>query len=85
MRSLRAADAKATGRDAWNTARRYTRNAGGVAGEKLGDLKVKAGDFQETAARRIADEPLKAVAIGAAAGALLAAIFMRRGRDKRNY
>ena len=56
-----------------------------MAGEKLGDFKTKASDFQATAARRIADEPLKAVAIGAAAGALLAALVMRRGRDKRDY
>ena len=47
-------------------------------------LFAKASDFQETAARRIADEPLKAVAIGAAAGALLAALLMRRGRNRRD-
>ena len=80
-----ANDAKAMAGDAWNTARSYAKNAGGVAGEKLGDIKAKASDFQETAARRISDEPLKAVAIGAAAGVLLAALVMRRGRDKRNY
>jgi len=80
-----AGDAKAVAGDAWNTARSYAKNAGGVAGEKLGDFKAKASDFQETTARRIADEPLKAVAIGVAAGALLAALVMRRGRDRRDY
>lgn len=79
-----ASDAKSIAGDAWNTARDYAKSAGDVAGEKLGDMKVKAADFQETAARRISDEPLKAVAIGAAAGALLAALMMRRGRSRRD-
>lgn len=68
---------------AWGSARSYARNAGGMAGEKLGSLKSKAADFQATAARRIADEPVKAVAIGAAAGALFAALLLRRGRGPR--
>ena len=80
-----ATDAKAMAGDAWNTARSYAKNAGGVAGEKLGGIKAKASDLQHTAARRISDEPLKAVAIGAAAGALVAALFMRRGQGRRNY
>lgn len=80
-----ASDAKAIAGDAWNTARSYARNASGIAGEKLGDLKARVSGFQETTARRIADEPLKAVAIGAAAGALLAALVLRRGRSKRSY
>lgn len=87
-------DAKAAGRealgtakeiagDAWETARNYAKNASGMAGEKLGDLKTRACDFQVTASRRIADEPIKAVAIGAAAGVLLAALVLRRKRDTR--
>lgn len=88
-------DAKAAGRealgaakdiagDAWKTAQSYAKNASGVAGEKLGALKTKAADFQVTASRRIADEPLKAVAIGAAAGALLAALVLRRKGGPRS-
>ena len=63
--------------------RGYAKNASGMAGEKLGTLKTQASDLQATAARRIADEPVKAVAIGAAAGALLAALVLRRKRDPR--
>jgi ElaB/YqjD/DUF883 family membrane-anchored ribosome-binding protein len=80
-----AGTARAKASDAWQKARVYAKEAGGVAGEKLGDFKVKASGFQDTAARRIADEPIKAVAIGAAAGALLAALVLRRGRNTRNY
>lgn len=72
-----ASDAKEIASDTWNTARSYAKKASGVAGEKL-------SDFQETVARRIADEPFKAVALGAAAGALLATLIMRRGRDRRD-
>ena len=78
-----AKDAQAIAGDAWKTARTYAGQAGDVASEKLGDFKARASDFQETAARRIADEPIKAVAIGAAAGALFAALFLRRGRGRR--
>ena len=96
VQALRPAidDAKAAGREAlgaakqiageaWETTRSYAKNASGVAGEKLGALKTKASDLQVTASRRIADEPIKAVAIGAAAGALLAALVLRRKSDTR--
>jgi ElaB/YqjD/DUF883 family membrane-anchored ribosome-binding protein len=77
--------AKGLAGDAWERAQGYAKNAGGVAGEKLDNFKAKASEFQGTAARRISDEPIKAVAIGAAAGALIAALFMRGGRGTRRY
>jgi len=91
-----AKDAKTVAADAWQAARSYAKSASGTAGEKLGDfkvkaserlgdLKVKATEFQGTAAKRISEEPIKAVAIGAAAGALLAAVMLRRGGSRRDY
>ena len=80
-----AGTAKEIAGDAWKKAQTYAASASGKAGEKLEVVKAKASDLQATTARRIADEPIKAVAIGAAAGALIAAIVMRRGRGTRNY
>ena len=80
-----AGTAKEIAGEAWKTAQVYATNASGVATEKLDVVKAKASDLQATTARRIADEPIKAVAIGAAAGALLAAIVMRRGRSTRSH
>ena len=78
-------DAQGVSGDAWNVARTYAKYASDIAGDKLGDLKVKASEFQDTTARRIANEPIKAVALGAAAGALLAALVFRRGRGPRGF
>ena len=80
-----AGTAKEIAGEAWKKAQTYVTQASGKAGEKLEVVKAKASDLQATTARRIADEPIKAVAIGAAAGALLAAIVMRRGRGPRSY
>jgi len=91
-----AQDAKTVAADAWQAARSYAKTASGTAGEKLGDFKAKAGErlgdlkvkateFQGTAAKRISEEPIKAVAIGAAAGALLAAVMLRRGGSRHDY
>ena len=80
-----AGTAKEIAGDAWKKAQTYATTASGVAAEKLDVMKARASDLQATTARRIADEPIKAVAIGAAAGALLAAIVMRRGRGPRSY
>ena len=79
-----AGTAKELAGDAWKKAQTYATTAGEVAAEKLDVAKVKASDFQATTARRISEEPIKAVAIGVAAGALLAAMVFRRGRDSRN-
>lgn len=76
-------DAQGVTGDAWDVARTYAKYASDIAGDKLGDLKAKASELQGTASRQIANEPIKAVALGAAAGALLAALVMRRGRGPR--
>lgn len=80
-----ASDAKDIAGDALHTARDYARSATAVASEKLGELKAKASDAQVVAARYIADEPVKSVLIGMAAGALFAALVMHLGRgpDRR--
>ena len=80
-----AGTAKEIAGEAWKKAQVYATNASGVATGKLDVVKTKASDLQATTARRIADEPIKAVAIGAAAGALLAAIVMRRGRGTQTH
>ena len=76
-------DAKDLAHDALNTARGYARSAAGTANEKLARLKSKAADAQATATRYIADEPVKAMLIGVAAGALLATLLLHAGRARR--
>ena len=50
------------------------------AGHKLGRFNDRTHALQLKAARQIAREPVKAAALSAAAGALLAAVVLRRWR-----
>lgn len=82
-----AADAKEIAGDTVDSATDYAKNTAksvaDAAAEKLRLLKLKAADAQTVTAQYIADEPIKAVLIGVAAGALLATLLLNVNRPRR--
>ncbi|MDB5930387.1 MAG: hypothetical protein JWR60_2094 [Polaromonas sp.] len=66
--------------DSRQLAAAYPASTSDIAGDKFRRFNDKAHALQAKAARQIAREPVKAAALGVAAGGLLAALVMRRWR-----
>jgi ElaB/YqjD/DUF883 family membrane-anchored ribosome-binding protein len=78
-----AADAKDVASDAAETGRAYARNAVDEAGKKFTGFKERAVEWQGSCVKRIEAEPVKAVLIAAAGGALLAGLLLAFDRSGR--
>ncbi|VWX60555.1 conserved hypothetical protein [Burkholderiales bacterium 8X] len=83
-----AEDAKKTARQAVDTGKAYAKDAVNAAGRKLGDLRGQVDVAKERGTRYINEEPVRAVMIAAAGGALLTALILaalRSDRSDRRY
>lgn len=80
-----AGDAKDIASDASATGRAYAKDAVNAAGRKLHDVRGQFERARASCEQYIADEPVKASLISAAAGALLATLLLSalRGGDRR--
>lgn len=80
-----AADAKDVAADAVGTGRVYAQDAVNEVGRRIVNLRERAAEWQESCAKQIAAEPVKAVLIAAAGGALLAGLLLAFDRSGRRY
>jgi ElaB/YqjD/DUF883 family membrane-anchored ribosome-binding protein len=80
-----AADAKDVASDAADTGRAYARSAVNEAGKKIAGFRERAAGWQASCAKHIEAEPVKAVLIAAAGGALLAGLLLAFDRSGRRY
>ncbi len=80
-----AADAKDVAADAVDTGRAYARNAVNESGKKISSLKEQAAQWQASCEKQIAADPVKAVLVAAAGGALLTGLALAFARSQRRY
>lgn len=80
-----AADAKDVAADAVDTGRAYARNAVNESGKKIASFKEQAAQWQASCSKQIAADPVKAVLIAAAGGALLAGLLLAFDRSGGRY
>ena len=78
-----ANDARDIASDAAATGRAYAKDAVNSAGKKLHDVQGQVQHYKEVCTRYIADEPMKAALISAAAGAALGTLLMSKARGSR--
>ncbi|WP_218511625.1 hypothetical protein [Variovorax sp. dw_308] len=80
-----ADEAKTVATDAARTGRAYARAAVNSTGRKMVDWKERVANANESCARFVADEPVKALWITAIASSLLTALAMTALRGSRRY
>ena len=83
-----ADDAKDTARSAVESTKAYAKSAVSAASRKFDDVRGQVEEVKQKSTAYIADEPVRAVMIAAAGGALLTALFlvaMRGGGSRRYY
>jgi ElaB/YqjD/DUF883 family membrane-anchored ribosome-binding protein len=78
-----AADAKDVASDAAATGKAYARGALDEAGKKIAGLRERAAGWEASCVKQIEAEPVKAVLIAAAGGALLAGLLLAFDRSRR--